>query len=55
MGRNRSDVTIHDEKYFAFAHEGAKKIRAAAARLTREGWGEEALALYKRTLLFDAP
>lgn len=55
MGGNGAEVTVHDEENFRLAHDRAGRIRGEAARLIKEGWGVEALELYKRTLLFDAP
>ena len=49
-----SDV-IFDEGNFALAHGLVRKVRSAANKLVRDGYGEEALGLYYDTHLFDAP
>ena len=49
-----SDV-IFDEGNFALAHGLIRKVRAAANKLVRDGYGTEALDLYYDTHLFDAP
>ena len=49
-----SDV-IFDEGNFAHAHGLVRKVRAAANKLVRDGYGTEALDLYYNTHLFDAP
>ena len=49
-----SDV-IFDEGNFAHAHGLVRKVRAAANKLVRDGYGAEALDLYYDTHLFDAP
>lgn len=49
-----SDV-IFDEGNFALAHGLVRKVRSAANKLVRDGYGTEALDLYYDTHLFDAP
>ena len=49
-----SDV-VFDEGNFALAHGLVRKVRSAANKLVRDGYGEEALGLYYDTHLFDAP
>lgn len=49
-----SDV-IFDEGNFALAHGLVRKVRSAANKLVRDGYGEEALGVYYDTHLFDAP
>jgi len=57
-GRGRRDhgTTIYDEDNFKAAHEFAKKIRASANRMVKDGVDcDNMLDLYYRTHLFDAP
>lgn len=55
-GKNPKDIKrFYDENNFKVAHDYSKQIRSAAARLVKEHGDEEALGLYRRTLLFDAP
>lgn len=53
--RFEREHVVHDEKCFTSAHDLSKKIRIAAAKLVKTGGGEDAMNLYKQTLLFDAP
>ena len=46
---------IFDKSQFDQAHEWSKSIRTIAGKLVREKGVEEALSLYKDSLLFDAP
>lgn len=55
-GKNPKNSQIfYDEENFAKAHEYSRQIRVGAAKLIKEYGEEEAVSLYKRTLLFDAP
>ena len=47
--------TVYLPQNFDTAHELSKELRTAAARCVKRSGGEDALDIYKRTLLFDAP
>ncbi len=49
------DKVIYDEVNFAKAHEGITKIRSACLECMRNGGGQDAVDLYYKTHLFDAP
>ena len=52
-GNNVETVWIPEN--FSTAHELSKELRASAARSVKRDGGEDALDIYRRTLLFDAP
>lgn len=45
---------VHDDERYAKAHEMIKKVRSACLACVRNGGGEDALAQYYNTHLFDA-
>ena len=55
-GEHGADATIYDPTNFALAHDYVKNVRSAANTLVKSGkGGGDALNLYYRTHLFDAP
>ena len=56
FGKNpKSAKRFFDEENFNKAHEYAKQIRTASAKLIKEHGDEVAVDLHRRCLLFDAP
>lgn len=49
------DKPIFNETNFEIAHNMVKSVRATAARMAKTKGGDTPLAIYKSTLLFDAP
>lgn len=47
--------TVYLPQNFDTAHALSKELRTSAARCVKRSGGEDALDIYKRTLLFDAP
>jgi len=54
-GNTGNPDIIFDDENFAHAHALARRVRSAANKLVRDGYGQDALDLYYATHLFDAP
>lgn len=50
-----ADKVIHNEENFAKAHALIKQVRSACLKSVRNGGGQDAVDMYYRTHLFDAP